>query len=107
MEWRGREVVEEDFTVEAALPQESAKTEDIAGKRELASGMIAVIDLKRSAVTSGMETLEVANDKGIRFKNVPPGEVAVYNPEGVQIHNTIDDIENPSLDILDPPLAQI
>ena len=85
-EWRGRGVIEEDFTVErviveAALPQESAKSEDIACKREF--GIIAVIDLIWSAVSGGMETLKVADDKRIRFKNVPVGEVAVYNSEGV------------------------
>ena len=109
-EWRGRRVIEEDITVErviveAALPQESAKSEDIACKREF--GIIAAIDLIWSAVSSGMETLEVADDKGIRLKNVSAREVSVYNSERVQIRDTIDDIKHPSLDISDPSLVRI
>ena len=85
-EWRGRGIVKEDFTVmrviiEAAFPQESSKSEDIACKRKL--GIIAIVDLICSAVTGGMKTLKVADDKGIRLKNVPAGEVAVYNSERV------------------------
>lgn len=110
MEWRRRGVVEEDTTaeraiVEAALPQECTKSEDIACKRE--HGIIVVIELIWSAEMGAMETLEVADDKGIRIKNVPADEVAVYNSERVQIRDTIDDIEHPSLDILDPPLVRI
>ena len=58
-------------------------------------------------MSSGMETLEVADNKGISFKNVPAGEVAVYDSEWVQIRDTIDDIEHPSFDILDPSLTRI
>ena len=54
-----------------------------------------------------MKTLEVADNKGIRLKNVPAGEVAVYDSERVQIRDTIDDIEHPSFDILDPSLTRI
>ena len=112
MEWRGRGVVEEDITVvraivEAAFPQESAKSEDIVCKRE--PGTIAVIDLIWSAVAGATETYasEVADDKGIRLKNVLAAEVAVYNSERVQRRDTIDDIEHPSLGILDATLLRI
>jgi phage gp45-like len=52
-----------------------------------------------------MEALKVADDKEARLKNVPAGEVAVYNSEQVQIRDTID--EHLSFDILNPSLIRI
>ena len=65
---RWRWVVEENISaiwgiIEAGLPQQRAKSKDIAGEREIA--IIAAIYLKWLAMIGGMKTLEVADDKRI------------------------------------------
>ena len=69
--WTG--VIEEDMSafrgiVKTTLSQQRAKSKDIAGEREFA--VIAAIDLKRSAMISGVKTLEVADDKSRMFRMV-------------------------------------
>lgn len=81
--------------IEAGLPEQRAKSEEIAGERGF--GVIAVIDLKRSV--SRVKTLEV--------EKIPHGKVAVYDSKRVQICDTVNDLEHPSPDILDPPLVVI
>ena len=105
-EWRGRGVVNKDFTikrhiVKAALPQESPKSENIACKRKTWYNR----HHRSHMLCSGQWHEDIGDRKmtrGFRFKNVPGGEVAVYDSERMQIcDDTIDDIDHPSFDVLD------
>ena len=64
--WRG--VIEKDRSafrtiVVTTFPKQRAKSKDIVGEREFR--VITAIDLKRSAIMSGVKTLEVTDDKRV------------------------------------------
>jgi hypothetical protein len=104
--WRWRhkhKMLVRGIVVKATLPQQATESEYVACGREF--GVVPRIELWR--MICRVFALQIAYDERRRFEDVPYGEIAVDDSEGMQVCDAIDDVEHPAFDVLDPSLVLV